>query len=183
MTAAVSLLAALLAGGVAALLVSRQARWSPRRRLAPGVPPRQVVRLDRAVACELVAVLLASGSSVPDSLAMLGEATGEDELVVAARLLRWGAEWPEATEEIPGRWLGVVEPLRAAWVSGVDPGPALRTTAATWRARRAARAREAAERLAVRLVLPLGLCLLPAFILLGLVPVALAAASTLLGRG
>lgn len=182
MTAAVSLLAALLAGGVAALLVSRQARWSPRRRLAPGVPPRQVVRLDRAVACELVAVLLASGSSVPDSLAMLGEATGEDG-VVAARLLRWGAEWPEATEEIPGRWLGVVEPLRAAWVSGVDPGPALRTTAATWRARRAARAREAAERLAVRLVLPLGLCLLPAFILLGLVPVALAAASTLLGRG
>jgi len=42
-------------------------------------------------------------------------------------------------------------------------------------------AREAAGRLGVRLVLPLGLCFLPAFILIGLVPVILSLAAGLLG--
>ncbi|WP_418606028.1 hypothetical protein [Georgenia sp. SUBG003] len=42
-------------------------------------------------------------------------------------------------------------------------------------------AQEAAARLGVRLVLPLGLCFLPAFVLLGLVPVVLAAGGAVLG--
>lgn len=179
------MLVSLLAAMLSAALVGA-GRWSPRRRSSTGAAGPVgcgVVRLDRAIACELVGVLLAAGASVPDALATLGEATGEEELVVAARLLRWGAPWDEAVERLPARLVGVVEPLRSAWVSGVDPGPALRTTAATWRARRAAWAREDAERLAVRLVLPLGLCLLPAFVLLGLVPVALATASSLFGAG
>lgn len=181
MTSATLLLAAAAAGLLVACSLPAPVRLRPRT--ARGAAPLGRVRLDRAVACELLAVLLAAGSSVPAALAALGEATCERELVICARLLRWGADWEEATERVPRAWRGVVEPLRAAWTSGVDPSSALRTTAATWRARRAARARECAERLAVRLVLPLGLCLLPAFILLGLVPVALAAASSLLGTG
>lgn len=178
-----ALVVAMVAGWLASLVVGARSVRSMGRRAAPRDSSRIVVRLDSAVACELIAVLLAAGSSVPDALATLGEATGEDELVVSGRLLRWGAGWEEATERVPARWRMVVEPLRTAWVSGVDPGPALRTTAATWRARRAARAREEAERLAVRLVLPLGLCLLPAFVLMGLVPVALAAAASLTAPG
>ena len=46
--------------------------------------------------------------------------------------------------------------------------------------REALRDREAAERLAVRLVLPLGLCHLPAFIILGIVPVVVGAGADLL---
>ncbi|EGF54590.1 conserved domain protein [Actinomyces sp. oral taxon 170 str. F0386] len=44
-------------------------------------------------------------------------------------------------------------------------------TAASLRAGRHARDEEAAERLAVRLVLPLGACHLPAFVILGIAPV------------
>ena len=43
--------------------------------------------------------------------------------------------------------------------------------ATSLRAGRAARDQEAAERLAVRLVVPLGACHLPAFVILGIVPV------------
>ena len=59
--------------------------------------------------------------------------------------------------------------------------PKTAATAGALRTSRAARAREDAERLAVRLVLPLGLCLLPAFVLMGLVPVMIATGGDLLG--
>lgn len=182
MRAAQPILIPLAAVAAAALVLMVTARTpgpvGSRRVRASGQRP---IVLDQSVACELLSVLFAGGASIPDALATLGEATGDAELTVAARLLRWGAGWEEATEQLPRHWSRVVGPLQAAWVHGVDPAPVLRTTAATWRARRAARAREAAERLSVRLVLPLGLCLLPAFILLGLVPVALSAGAELLG--
>ena len=49
------------------------------------------------------------------------------------------------------------------------------------RSGRQARDQEAAERLAVRLVVPLGLCHLPAFIALGIVPVVASLGLDLLG--
>ena len=70
--------------------------------------------------------------------------------------------------------------LRPGWEDGASPGPLLAATAASLRAGRQARDREAAERLAVRLVLPLGLCHLPAFIILGIVPVVVGAGADLL---
>lgn len=168
---------------VAAVLVLmapvRPARARPNRE-RPAATPWPV---EPVIACEVLVTILRSGAAVPAALSALGEAAGEPELAVAARLLRLGASWEEAVLALPRPWEPVVAPLRAAWVDGVDPSPALRATAAAWRAQRSARAREEAERLAVRLVLPLGLCLLPAFVLLGLVPVALAAGGMLFGAG
>lgn len=69
--------------------------------------------------------------------------------------------------------------LGAAWSGGAAPGPALRATGDRLARESAARAREAAERLGVRLVVPLGACLLPAFVLVGLVPVVVVLASGL----
>ena len=72
--------------------------------------------------------------------------------------------------------------LEASWSTGSAPGPALRGRAD--QLRRDRRARTAAGRRArsgVRLVLPLGLCFLPAFVLLGLVPMLLSLAGDLLG--
>ena len=54
-------------------------------------------------------------------------------------------------------------------------------SAASLRAGRAARDQQEAERLAVRLVVPLGLCHLPAFLLLGVVPVVTGVGLDLLG--
>ncbi|WP_159096522.1 type II secretion system F family protein [Miniimonas sp. S16] len=142
---------------------------------------RRALMLDPPLVCDLVASLLAAGASVPAALEALGEAAGEEELAVGARMLRLGADWTEAFDRVPSAWGLVLAPLSTAWEHGVDPGPSLAAAAAAWRAQRTARAREEAERLAVRLVLPLGLCLLPAFVLLGLVPVVVATGGDLLG--
>ena len=64
----------------------------------------------------------------------------------------------------------------------MPPGAALRAAAGTLRRERHVRALEAAARLGVRLVLPLGLCYLPAFVLVGLVPVIVSMAAGVLGR-
>lgn len=148
------------------------------------VPAPPAVDLDPAVACDLVAAVLTAGASVPAALESLGEAVGGDdgaEVAVAARMLRYGASWEEAFERVPPTWDPVTDALRLAWSDGVAPGPTLTATAGALRTSRAARAREEAERLAVRLVLPLGLCLLPAFVLMGLVPVMIATGGDLLG--
>lgn len=74
----------------------------------------------------------------------------------------------------------VADCLRPAWVQGAAPGAALRAARDRHDREADARAVEAAERLAVRLVVPLGLCLLPAFTLLGLVPAVIALGTGLL---
>lgn len=61
--------------------------------------------------------------------------------------------------------------LRPGWEDGASPTALLVGTAAALRAGRRAADEEAAERLAVRLVVPLGLCHLPAFVVLGIAPV------------
>lgn len=65
------------------------------------------------------------------------------------------------------------EALQPAWSDGVDPQPLLESAANQFRQLRIQQAKQAAQKLSIRLVLPLGLCQLPAFILLGLVPTVL----------
>ncbi len=122
---------------------------------------------------DLLDVALASGADLPRALAAVGTAAGAagEPLAVAAGRLGLGADWAEAWAGAPDEVGPVAAALEAAWVAGVAPGPALRAAAET--ARRAAHtaALEAAGRLAVTIVLPLGLCHLPAFVAVGLVPV------------
>ncbi|WP_156251529.1 type II secretion system F family protein [Pseudactinotalea terrae] len=136
--------------------------------------------VDGAVVLDLVRAALSSGIDVVGAIEAVGGALEPQQGAVylrAARALRLGASWSAAwpvRSEVP-------DALEPAWVDGVDPEPLLAHAAATIRRTRQATAREAAARLGVRLVLPLGLCLLPAFVLLGLVPVLLAAGLELWG--
>ncbi|WP_205739665.1 type II secretion system F family protein [Georgenia sp. SYP-B2076] len=100
----------------------------------------------------------------------------------AGTALLLGAPWAEAWESAPGMLTPLADALEPAWADGVAPGPLLRRAAESVRAGRHRQAQEAAARLGVRLVLPLGLCFLPAFILLGVFPVVIAAGGPLLGR-
>ncbi|MFL6240602.1 MAG: type II secretion system F family protein, partial [Actinomycetes bacterium] len=79
------------------------------------------------------------------------------------------------------RLAAVADCLGPTWASGAAPGPALREAADHLRRARRRAAREAAGRLGVRLVLPLGLCFLPAFVLVGVLPLVLAMAGGVLG--
>src|SRR5699024_7748005 len=113
---------------------------------------------DPAVVIDLLAVAIGSGASIPLALEGLGGAGGGRSgarLVTAARSLRLGSPWSSAWGAHPLR-----ETLEPAWRDGADPTGLLRQAARTIRSDRRAAARAAASRLGVRLVLPVGLCLL-----------------------
>ncbi|UFU07136.1 type II secretion system F family protein [Ruania halotolerans] len=147
---------------------------------------RSAAQVDEAVLLDLAGASLSSGASVPAVIEALGHALDEelaDPLLRAVAALRLGAPWDEAWQNgrIPVQVESLRDALGPAWRDGVDPAPLLAQAAVTIRARRGSRAREAAARLGVRLVLPLGLCLLPAFVLLGLAPVLLSTGMNLFG--
>lgn len=133
--------------------------------------------LDIPVLLELLAAAVRSGAGVPRALRATGDAVAGpdgDALARAADALRLGADWDAAWRSAPERLEVVRRALRSAWVDGAAPTEALRAAGAEHAHERRTAARTAAARLAVRLVLPLGACFLPAFVLVGLVPVLLA---------
>ncbi|WP_372592915.1 type II secretion system F family protein [Actinotalea sp.] len=136
-------------------------------------PPR-TSEVEVTLVLDLVAAAVASGASVPRTLAAVGAAAGGERGAVLAEIgaeLGWGASWAES-------WAGrdpVLDPvgraLRASWEDGASPVAGARAAARALRRAQQAQALAAAERLGVRLLLPLALCHLPAFVLLGIAPV------------
>ncbi|GEN80109.1 type II secretion system F family protein [Actinotalea fermentans] len=122
----------------------------------------------------LLEAACAAGASVPGALDAVGAAADGRRgagLMTAGRRLGQGASWREAWAGTDPALAPVAVALRPSWEDGVAPGGALRVTAAHLRRERQAAALDAAGRLGVRLVLPLAVCHLPAFVLVGLVPV------------
>lgn len=141
---------------------------------ATGGMRRGRAELDVAVLLDLLEAACAAGSSVPGALDAVGAAAGGargSALVAAARSLSAGAPWREAWAVADPALVPVAVALRPSWEDGVAPTGALRATAAHLRRERQTAALEAAGRLGVRLVLPLAACHLPAFVLVGLLPV------------
>jgi pilus assembly protein TadC len=139
---------------------------------------------DPVVVLDLLDVALTAGASVPHALRAVGEVVkGRDGAALerAGTALVLGASWRASWSEAPSHLSPVVECLESTWSTGAPSGPALRARAAALRRDSRRAAREAAARLGVRLVLPLGLCFLPAFVLLGLVPLMLSLGRGLLG--
>ncbi len=134
------------------------------------------------VVLDLVAAVLRGGAPVATSLRAVAEclvsagaAGGEDLLLLADR--------HDLALDVPvepvSSWAAVLDDaLLVARDSGLAPGPVLASAAADERRRDAARQRVDAARLGVRVVLPTGLCLLPAFVLLSVVPLVLALLGT-----
>jgi hypothetical protein len=179
---------------VATLPWTLTARTSARAQTGRAGPARVPLgEVDVAVLLDLADAALGAGASVPGTLLALGRAVcgpapeaADDggsgaSLRRAGRALLLGAPWDEAWDGAAGSLVALAEALEPAWVDGAAPGPLLRQAAGSIRATRHREAQEAAARLGVRLVLPLGLCFLPAFVLLGLVPVVLAAGGAVLG--
>lgn len=152
--------------------------------------------VDEAVVLDLASAGLSAGMAIPDLLHAIhfalgemkvaGQSTGkfgagssaaDKSLREVANLLLMGASWAEAWENAGLRRLSSA--LQPAWDSGAAPLPLLARSAQSLRMGRARLAREDAERLGAKLVLPLGLCFLPAFVLLGVVPIVSSAAGTL----
>lgn len=155
----------------------RDAHHAPHHRALRGTEPDRPAGAPLAevpLLCDAVAALVDSGMSVEEALEAAGDREGPVPALgaVAARL-RWGSGWAQAWASAPG-CAALEAPLRLSSRTGAPAAALLRDAAAEAR-RRAAREQEAqAAAMTVRLVLPLGLCALPAFVCLGIVPVALA---------
>lgn len=147
-----------------------------------GTRPAPSAPLDPAVLLDLCAAALRGGVDVPGALLATGRHLGGDEgaaLVRAGTGLGIGAEWDVAWAGAPPSVGAVGDALRIGWQAGASPAAQLRAAAVRVRRERRGRARAAAGALGVRLTLPLGVCFLPAFVLLGLVPVVLGLAGDL----
>lgn len=138
--------------------------------------------IDVAVVLDLLDAAGAAGCQIPAALAGVGRAIGGERgalLSAVAAALGLGAAWEQAWAD--GAAIGssaavrsltpVADALAPSWAHGAPSGALLRGAAAMVRRERHAQAMAAAGRLGVQLVLPLGLCHLPAFVLVGLVPV------------
>jgi hypothetical protein len=160
---------------------------SPRVGEARAVSESSVARgapVDLLVVLALLDVALGSGASVTRALVTVGTAVGGVDghaLGTVAAALSLGADWHGAWAQAPPALRPAEECLRGSWTVGSAAGPALRAAAAQIRRRRRRESREAAGRLSVQLVLPLGLCFLPACVLLGLAPLVVSLAADLRG--
>lgn len=144
--------------------------------------PATAEALDVAVLADILGAAIASGASIPAALGALGRAVpGEqgEQFVRVAATLGLGGSWSSAWAQADAQYQVLARALQPAWEDGVAPGSLLTHAASQIRRRRAEAAREAAARLGVRLVLPMGLCWLPAFVLLGLAPVLLSTGGSL----
>jgi Flp pilus assembly protein TadB len=137
------------------------------------------------LAAELMAACLAAGSSPRQAADAVGRSLGGPlgvRLIRAATELRLGAE-PAAAwgrfEPVPGgdRFARCMERAGTAGVPAVDPVTRFATELRTKQAREAS---AQARRAAVLVTGPLGLCFLPAFLAVGVAPVVLGLARSLL---
>lgn len=139
---------------------------------------------DPALLLDLVAAALAAGAPMPRALSTVADALPGRvgaPLRRAAGALALGSSWQAAWADAPPAARAVADALEPTAAAGASPVPLLRAAAAASRRRRRTAGRAAAGRLGVWLVLPLGLCFLPAFLLLGVVPVVLSIAGRVLG--
>lgn len=148
------------------------AGWWVSRRMIASAQNATNLPLAAALNCDLVAAAVRSGASVPAALRSLGVATGVEEWGRIGAELVLGAPWAEAWDPVPPGGEVLSDALRSGWEDGVSPLVLLRHMARRARDTQASKARVAAARLSVKLVAPLGLLLLPAFVALGVVPIA-----------
>lgn len=156
-------------------------------RMEPPERRRRRVRLvaDLPVAVDLLAACLACGTSWGEAVEAVADAVGGalgDELHAVAAQVRLGADPSQAWLTLAGE--PALAPLartvaRAAH-SGTALTPTLSRLARDQRRSAHAAATVRARAAGVRAVAPLGLCFLPAFVLLGIVPAIAGIASTIL---
>ena len=168
---------AVLAGAAAAVLAERLLRRS-------GAAPEVDVGRDLPVACDLLAVCLAAGTPIGAAVAAVAASVPGplgSRLAHVGALYRLGAAPRQAWSSAPPP----VEPLARVLVRAGESGsgvvPALQRLAADLRAAQRGAVEASVRRAGVWVLAPLGLCFLPAFLCLGVVPMVLGIAADVFG--
>jgi pilus assembly protein TadC len=135
------------------------------------------------VACDLLAVCVAAGIPLPGALAAVAGAVPGAlgaELERVAGMTRLGAGAVTAWQGAAPALEPLARTLRRSETSGARAAPALHALAADLRASARTATDAAVRRAGVRVLAPLGLCFLPAFVCLGVVPLVIGIAGDVL---
>jgi Flp pilus assembly protein TadB len=183
---------------VAGLLTAAVLLWPGTGRRLPAVPLRAAVGqtvpdapggagatvVDLAHTVHLLALAVRSGVGLVEAVdAVAAQTPGVlgHQLRTVTAALRWGVDEQTAWRRVPNAWQPVARALRLAGAAGIPPGELLLRAAEDLHRADRQRLQVSAARLGVRVVLPLGLAFLPAFVLTTVVPVVLAIARDVLG--
>lgn len=132
---------------------------------------------------DLLALTLRGGVGLVEAMEAVATRVGGPlglHLQTVAAAGRWGVEDATAWASIPSAWQPAARALRMAATAGVPPADALVRAAEEVRRAERQRLEVATATLGIRIVLPLGLVFLPAFILTTVVPIVLALAEQVL---
>lgn len=139
--------------------------------------------LEVAAAIDLIMLSLAGGGGVVEAVegvAKVAPSPLSQRLATVVAAVRWGLPWEQAWALAGKEWRRVGAAFALAEEIGIAPTAPLARASADLRTGAQQEANVAAARLGVRLVMPLGLTFLPAFVLLTVVPLVVALASQLL---
>ena len=191
-TVGVALVVLLLVGGpVGAALsgVGASVAWWSTGRMEPPAVRRRRERLTAAVphTVDLVAACLSVGLSPAAALEAVASAVDEPmaaELAGVCHRLRLGSDPATVWRELSGhpQLGGLGRTVARAVDSGASVAEAIGRLAEDLRARTRSDVERTARAVGVKAALPLGLCLLPSFVLLGVVPLVAGSLSVLTTR-
>lgn len=173
-----------LVGATALMVFAWRRRERARRERA------EELRREIPEVVDLFRVACASGLTVPWAIRVVGRSgpgSVAAEFQAASRRIGSGQPVADALEGVVDRIGEVARPLVAVLLAsvryGAELGPALSTLAHTARIDQRRRAEERARRVPVRLLLPLVVCILPAFGLLTVVPLVAESINSIGGAG
>lgn len=168
-------------GALAGIGVAVLAERALRRSGAP--PPGDAVR-DLPVACDLLAVCLAAGTPIGPAVAAVAVAVAGplgEQLEHVGSLYRLGAAPRQAWSGVPSGVSPLARVLVRAGESGSSVVPSLQRLAGDLRTVQRGAVEAAVRRAGVWVLAPLGVCFLPAFLCLGVVPMVLGIAADVFG--
>lgn len=177
---------AVLLGGVPGGLAGAAAAYGIRRfqrrpRPAAGPASRAGEASQLPLAADLIAACLAAGAGPREAADAVGRSLGGplgDALTRIAAELRLGADPAACWARLGSHDLGRC--LERASSTGIPPVGEVSRLAAAYRAERSRAAVARARRAGVLATAPLGLCFLPAFLLVGVAPVVMGLAGPIL---
>ncbi|MGW7050549.1 type II secretion system F family protein [Streptomyces sp. NPDC054887] len=176
------LVGGLLGGALGAVAAYGAARWQRGRSRCDHRP---VDARQLPLAADLLAACISAGAGPREAAEAVGDSLGGpvgERLARTAAELRLGGEPADAwagLAAIPGAG-GLARCLERAGASGAPAAEPVTRVAESLRADRAREASARAQRAGVLMVGPVGLCFLPAFLVVGVVPVVIGLASGLM---
>lgn len=165
-----------------AALVHRAEVESTRAGHTGGEQALNAPTVDTALVLELLAAQLRAGLAPLGALGTLAEALNSRPLHTVCQRLQMGSSWGSAwSGSAAGTFGELRDALAPAYTGGAPSTALLLSLADAHRLSERRAAERAAGKLSVALVVPLGLCSLPAFICLGIVPILISLLPTLTG--